>query len=67
VKEVLIEDMPHYKDKFMSKIINVSNFENIISVLPKYDSIDNLHSIGKIEEKALKFEAGNAEEGDVLA
>ena len=72
VNEVLIEDMPQlYKDniknKELSKIIDISNFENIISVLPKYDSIDKLHSIGKIEEKALKFEAGYVEKGDILA
>lgn len=72
VNEVLIEDMPElYRDKIknkgLSKIIDVSNFENIISVLPNYYSIDNLHSIGKIEEKALKFEPGYVEEGDVLA
>ena len=72
VNEVLIEDMPQlYKDniknKELSKIIDISNFENIISVFPKYDSIDKLHSIGKIEEKALKFEPGYVEKGDILA
>lgn len=72
VNKVLIEDMPlpyrdNIKKKELSKIIDVSKFENIISSLSKYDSIDNLNSIRKIEEKALKFEAGYVEEGDVLA
>jgi len=72
VNEVLIDDMPlHYRDyikkKGLSKIIDVSKFENIISVLPKYESIDKLHSIGKIEGNAMKNEAGYVEEGDALA
>jgi hypothetical protein len=72
VNEVLIEDMPQlYKDKIknkeLSKIIDISNFENIISVFPKYDSIDKLHSIEKIEEKGLNFEPGYVKKGDILA
>jgi hypothetical protein len=71
VNEVLIEDMPQlYKDniknKELSKIIDISKFEKIISVFPKYDSIDKLHSIGKIAEN-LKFEAGYVDKGDNFA
>jgi hypothetical protein len=56
VNEVLLDDMPlPYKDyikkRGLGKIIDVSKFEKIISVLPDYDSIDKLDSIGKIAQK----------------
>ena len=54
----------YIKQRGMSKFIDVSKFEKIISVLPNYDSIDKLHSIGKIAENSMKFEA---EQVDVLA
>ncbi len=61
MNEVLINDMPlHYRDyikkRGLGKIIDVSKFEKIISVLLRtnYDSIDKLHSIGKIAEKGEK-------------
>jgi len=61
LNEVLINDMPlHYRDyikkRGLGKIIDVSKFEKIISVLLRtnYDSIDKLHSIGKIAEKGEK-------------
>lgn len=54
----------YIKQRGMSKLIDVSKFEKIISVLPNYDSIDKLHSIGKIAENSMKFEA---EQVDVLA
>lgn len=55
---VLIDDMPlHYRDyikkRGLGKIIDVSKFENFISVVLRtnYDNIYKLHSIGKITEK----------------
>ena len=53
VNEVLLDEMPtssNEKIKKKSKIIDVSKFEEIINVLPFYNSIDKLQSIGKISK-----------------
>jgi hypothetical protein len=55
VNEVLLDEMPtssneKIKKKGLSKIIDVSKFEDIINVLPFYNSIDKLQSIGKISK-----------------
>jgi hypothetical protein len=55
VNEVLLDEMPlPYSDYIKKqgagagKLIDVSNFENVINILPNFDSIDKLHSIGKV-------------------
>ena len=55
MNEVLLDEMPtssneNIKKKGLSKIIDVSKFEEIINVLPFYNSIDKLQSIGKISK-----------------
>jgi hypothetical protein len=55
VNEVLLEEMPtssneKIKKKGIQKFIDVSKFEEIINVLPFYNSIDKLQSIGKISK-----------------
>jgi hypothetical protein len=55
VNEVLLEEMSTYsnekiKKKGIQKFIDVSKFEEIINVLPFYNSIDKLQSIGKISK-----------------
>jgi hypothetical protein len=55
VNEVLLEEMPtssneKIKKKGIQRFINVSKFEEIINVLPFYNSIDKLQSIGKISK-----------------
>ena len=53
--EVLLEEMPmsyseYIKKRGLVKFIDVSKFDQIISILPNYNSIDKLDSIGKIGE-----------------
>jgi hypothetical protein len=55
VNEVLVEEMPtsaneKIKKKGIQKFIDVSKIEEIIKVLPLYNSIDKLQSIGKISQ-----------------
>jgi hypothetical protein len=55
VNEVLLYEMPtssneKIKKKGIQKLIDVSKFEEIINVLPFYNSIDKLQSIGKISK-----------------
>jgi hypothetical protein len=54
VNEVLLDEMPtsneKIKKKGIQKFIDVSKFEEIINVLPFYNSIDKLKSIGKISK-----------------
>lgn len=38
----------YIKKQGLGKFIDVSNFENIINILPNFDSIEKLHSIGKV-------------------
>ena len=55
MNEVLLEEMPtssneKIKKKGIQRFIDVSKFEEIINVLPFYNSIDKLQSIGKISK-----------------
>ena len=58
---VLIDDIPmpyrdYIKQRGLSKYRDVSKFDKFISVLPNYyDSIDKLHSIGKIADNSMKI------------
>ena len=56
----------YIKKRGLGKIIDVSKFENIISVLPNYDSIDKLHSIGKIGQIGEIEKIVEAGEGEVV-
>jgi len=53
VNEVLLDEMPlpysdYIKKQGLGKLIDVSNFENIINILPNFYSIEKLHSIDKV-------------------
>jgi hypothetical protein len=73
VNDVLVEEMPKAYTEYdyltnsgIGKLIDVSIFNKIISVLPNYDSIDNLNSIGKIT-KILDLDQGVKFDSDTIA